>query len=177
MSAAQETYYKIARTTEQLCGLLQVDPTAVMRRMRFPPDFLQNEGRGVSAADYFAGWNAILAEADREDTPLMLGRAYARGAIQPSLLCLHMQPQRRCWIGTVVTVQTADRSIGIAAGSNSVQRARNSQVIQPIRPAVASYVCSHRTCFLDRGNPRLHRPPFGTARCTPTCQVGLPRGS
>ncbi|WP_299209173.1 AraC family transcriptional regulator [uncultured Tateyamaria sp.] len=92
MTATQETYYKIARTTEQLCGLLQVDPTAVMRRMRFPPDFLQNEGRGVSAADYFAGWNAILAEADREDTPLMLGRAYARGPFNPAFFAFTCSP-------------------------------------------------------------------------------------
>ncbi|KIC51333.1 AraC family transcriptional regulator [Tateyamaria sp. ANG-S1] len=92
MTAAQDTYYKISRTTEQLCGLLHVDPTAVMRRMRFPADFLQNEGRGVNAADYFAGWNAILAEANRDDTPLFLGRAYARGPFNPAFFAFTCSP-------------------------------------------------------------------------------------
>ena len=92
MTALNETYYKIARTTEQLCGLLQVDPVAVMRRMRFPVDFLKNEGRGVTATDYFAGWNAILAEADREDAPLVLGRAYARGPFNPAFFAFTCSP-------------------------------------------------------------------------------------
>ncbi|MBY5933977.1 helix-turn-helix transcriptional regulator [Tateyamaria omphalii] len=92
MAAAQETYYKIARTTLQLCGLLHVDPANVMRRMRFPPDFLENEGRGVNAADYFAGWNAILAEASRDDTPLFLGQAYARGPFNPAFFAFTCSP-------------------------------------------------------------------------------------
>lgn len=92
MTAAHEPYYKIARTTEQLCGLLHVDPAAVMRRMRFPADFLENEGRGVTAADYFAGWNAILAEADRDDAPLFLGRAYARGPFNPAFFAFTCSP-------------------------------------------------------------------------------------
>ncbi|WP_299613931.1 AraC family transcriptional regulator [uncultured Tateyamaria sp.] len=93
MTASHDTYYKIARTTEQLCGLLHVDPVAVMRRMRFPADFPQNEGRGVSAADYFAGWNAILAEANRDDAPLFLGRAYARGPFNPAFFAFTCSPK------------------------------------------------------------------------------------
>lgn len=92
MTASQDIHYKIARTTEQLCGILHVDPAAVMRRMRFPPDFLQNEGRGVTAADYFAGWNAILAEANRDDAPLFLGRAYARGPFNPAFFAFTCSP-------------------------------------------------------------------------------------
>ncbi|APX10588.1 AraC family transcriptional regulator [Tateyamaria omphalii] len=93
MAAAHDTYYKIGRTTEQLCGLLHVDPTAVMRRMRFPTDFLRNEGRGVNAADYFSGWNAIMAEANRNDTPLVLGRAYARGPFNPAFFAFTCSPR------------------------------------------------------------------------------------
>lgn len=92
MTVTRDTYYKIARTTEQLCGLLQIDPAAVIRRMRFPSDFLQNEGRGVSAEDYFAGWNAIVAEANRDDTPLVLGRAYARGPFNPAFFAFTCSP-------------------------------------------------------------------------------------
>ncbi|MGD1883981.1 MAG: helix-turn-helix domain-containing protein [Paracoccaceae bacterium] len=77
-------YYKVARTTEQLCGLLGIAPTAVLRRMRWPLDFFENEGRGVTAVEFFEGWNAIVAEADRSDLPLFLGRAYARGPFNPA---------------------------------------------------------------------------------------------
>lgn len=92
MKRAQLPHYKIARTTEQLCGLLRIDPAAVMRRMRFPADFLENEGRGVIATDYFAGWNAILAEAGRDDVPLTLGRAYARGPFNPAFFAFTCSP-------------------------------------------------------------------------------------
>ncbi|MEL7131068.1 MAG: helix-turn-helix domain-containing protein [Pseudomonadota bacterium] len=92
MTSIHETHYKVARTTQQLCGLLHIDPAAVMRRMRFPTDFLLNEGRGVSATDYFAGWNAILAEADRDDAPLFLGRAYARGPFNPAFFAFTCSP-------------------------------------------------------------------------------------
>ena len=77
---------------EQLCGLLQIDTGAVLRRMRFPADFLQNEGRGVTPRDFFAGWNAMLAEAAREDTPLFLGQAYARGPFNPAFFAFTCSP-------------------------------------------------------------------------------------
>jgi len=92
MRQTQEPFYKIARTVEQLCGLLHVDPRAVMRRIRYPPDYLQNEGRGVSATDYFAGWDALLAEGGRDDAPLFLGQAYARGPFNPAFFSFTCSP-------------------------------------------------------------------------------------
>ncbi|WP_299590811.1 AraC family transcriptional regulator [uncultured Tateyamaria sp.] len=84
--------YKIARTTQQLCGLLQIAPAAVLRRMRYRPDFFENEGRGVTSAEYFAGWDAIVAEAGRADTPLFLGQAYARGPFNPAFFAFTCSP-------------------------------------------------------------------------------------
>lgn len=92
MQSSQLPHYKIARTTEQLCGLLHVDPAAVLRRMRFPADFVENEGRGVTAHDFFAGWDAILAEAGGTDIPLTLGRAYARGPFNPAFFAFTCSP-------------------------------------------------------------------------------------
>lgn len=92
MSDISQLRYKIARTTEQLCGLLRIDPVAVMRRMRFPADFLQNEGRGVTAEDFFAGWEAIIAESGRADAPLFLGQAYARGPFNPAFFAFTCSP-------------------------------------------------------------------------------------
>jgi AraC-like DNA-binding protein len=84
--------YKVARTIQQLCGLLQIDPGAVLRRMRYPADFLENEGRGVAPGDFFAGWNAMLAEAARDDAPLFLGQAYARGPFNPAFFAFTCSP-------------------------------------------------------------------------------------
>lgn len=77
---------------EQLCGLLGIDPIAVLRRMQFPEDYLQNEGRGVTTQEFFAGWNAIIDEAGRDDTPLMLGQAYARGPFNPAFFAFTCSP-------------------------------------------------------------------------------------
>ena len=92
MSDTTQMRYKIARTVEQICDLLHIDPRAVMRRMRYPADFLENEGRGVTPAEYFAGWDAMLAEAGQDDTPLFLGRAYARGPFNPSFFAFAFSP-------------------------------------------------------------------------------------
>ncbi|WP_299729570.1 AraC family transcriptional regulator [uncultured Tateyamaria sp.] len=92
MSDTTEMRYKIARTLEQVCGLLQIDPRNVLRRMHFPADFLEHEGRGVTPADYFAGWHAMLAEAAHDDTPLMLGQAYARGPFNPAFFAFTCSP-------------------------------------------------------------------------------------
>ncbi len=92
MNDVTEMRYRVARTTQQLCGVLQIDPTAVMRRMRYPPDFLDNEGRGVTPGEFFAGWDAMLAEAARDDAPLFLGQAYARGPFNPAFFAFTCSP-------------------------------------------------------------------------------------
>ncbi|MEL6243329.1 MAG: AraC family transcriptional regulator ligand-binding domain-containing protein [Pseudomonadota bacterium] len=84
--------YKIARTTEQLCGLLGIETTAVMRRMGMPEDFLENEGRGVTVDEFFRGWLAIEAEANRSDFPLFLGQAYARGPFNSAFFAFTCSP-------------------------------------------------------------------------------------
>lgn len=45
MSDLAQVRQKVARTTQQLCGLLRIDPGAVLRRVRYPPDFVQNGWR------------------------------------------------------------------------------------------------------------------------------------
>ncbi|MEM6760169.1 MAG: AraC family transcriptional regulator ligand-binding domain-containing protein [Pseudomonadota bacterium] len=92
MTPDPQMRYKVARTTLQLCGLLNIDPHAILRRLRRPADYYENEGRGVTAFEYFDGWNAILAEANRPDTPLILGRAYARGPFNPAFFAFTCSP-------------------------------------------------------------------------------------
>ena len=84
--------YKIARATEQICALLGISPLAVMRRLRRPDDFLENEGRGVTAQEFFEGWNAMVEEAARPDLPLFMGRAYARGPFNSAFFSFTCSP-------------------------------------------------------------------------------------
>ncbi|MEL6564795.1 MAG: helix-turn-helix domain-containing protein [Pseudomonadota bacterium] len=84
--------YKVARTVEQLCGFLDIDVGAVLRRMGRPPDFFEHEVRGVTPSEYFEGWEAMMAEADRPDAPLMLGQAYARGPFNPAFFAFTCSP-------------------------------------------------------------------------------------
>ena len=87
-----EPRYKIARQTEQLCALLGIDPARIMRRLGRTADFLQNEGRGVSVQEYFDGWNVMFDEAGRDDLPIFLGQAYARGPFNPAFFSFTCSP-------------------------------------------------------------------------------------
>lgn len=84
--------YKVGQTLMQLCGLLGIDHRAVLRRLRYPPDYVQTERQGVDAAQFIAGWEAISAEAARDDLSLHLGRAYARGPFNPAYFAFTCSP-------------------------------------------------------------------------------------
>ena len=76
--------YKIATTMIQICGLLGVDMHRVIRRSGLPATLLDEDARGVTAQDYYAGWSALVEEANMPDLPLVLGQAYARGPFNPA---------------------------------------------------------------------------------------------
>ena len=84
--------YKVARTVEQLCGFLNIEVARVLQRMGRPPDFFETETRGVTATEYFEGWNAMLAEAGRDDAPLVLGQSYARGPFNSAFFAFTCSP-------------------------------------------------------------------------------------
>ncbi|MEM8578895.1 MAG: helix-turn-helix domain-containing protein [Pseudomonadota bacterium] len=85
--------YKTGQILMQLSGLLGLDHRAILRRMRYPLDYVEMERQGVLAADYFAGWDAIVAEAARDDLPLFLGQAYARGPFNPAFFAFTCSPR------------------------------------------------------------------------------------
>jgi AraC-like DNA-binding protein len=84
--------YKIARTMEQFCALLQISIKDVLAKVDLPSDYLESEGRGVSARQYFEGWSAAVELADRSDLPLFLGQAYARGPFNPAFFAFTCSP-------------------------------------------------------------------------------------
>ncbi|WP_390913695.1 AraC family transcriptional regulator ligand-binding domain-containing protein [Pseudosulfitobacter sp. SM2401] len=84
--------YKIARTMEQFCALLQISLDDVLTEMDLPADYLETEGRGVSAEQYFDGWSTAVELANRPDLPLFLGQAYARGPFNPAFFAFTCSP-------------------------------------------------------------------------------------
>ena len=87
--------YKIGRQTEQICALLGISAQAVLRRLGRPADFLQFEGRGVTAQEFFEGWDAMCAEAGRHDLPFLIGKTYAHGPFNPAFFSFTCSPDVR----------------------------------------------------------------------------------
>lgn len=84
--------YRIAKSTQRVCGLLKIAPERVLRRAGLPPDYVVHEGRGADAAQCFAVWNAIVAEARRPDLALVLGKAAAQGPFNPAVFAFTCSP-------------------------------------------------------------------------------------
>ncbi len=87
--------YKTARTVQQMCGLLGIDTAAFLRRMRFAPDYFENEGKGVTATELFEGWSIMVEMSGRDDLPLYLGQAYARGPFNAAFFSFTCSPDVR----------------------------------------------------------------------------------
>lgn len=73
------TRYPIAEKLPQICTMLRIDIANVLQRMGLPPDFCDHPGATISAESYFDMWFAVEAEADRPQSPMELGIAYAHG--------------------------------------------------------------------------------------------------
>jgi len=78
---SKTTRYKIAKSVQTLCAILKISPERVMRRAGLPTDYLAHERRGVNSRQFFDMWNAVVAEAERSDFPIFLGKSAARGPI------------------------------------------------------------------------------------------------
>ncbi|MEM7178032.1 MAG: AraC family transcriptional regulator ligand-binding domain-containing protein [Pseudomonadota bacterium] len=84
--------YPIATNVRKFCAVLNIEPKHVLRRAGLPADYLDNEGRGVSASQIFALWEAGVAEAKRPDMALFLGKALAHGPFIPSMFAFSCSP-------------------------------------------------------------------------------------
>ena len=85
-------HYRVAKSTAKLCAVAKVAPARVLRRAGLPPDYPANEGRGVTARQVFAIWNAVVAEAARPDLVLYLGKALAHGPFNPAVFAFSCSP-------------------------------------------------------------------------------------
>lgn len=84
--------YPIAISVQQMTTLLGLDAGRVMRRAGLSEDFLENEGRGVTAAEYFALWEAVFQEVGRSDFALEAGKRFAGSPFVPAMLAFSSSP-------------------------------------------------------------------------------------
>ena len=63
--------------TRKACAALKISPDRVLRRAGLPLDSFRDEEARITAAEHYAIWHAITAEAKRPDLPLALGKAQA----------------------------------------------------------------------------------------------------
>ncbi len=84
--------YPILRNLKPICQMLEIPPETVLRQAGISSDLLHNEGRGVTARQFFAIVAAIPAIAQRPDLPLFLGQAFARAPFNPPLFAYSCSP-------------------------------------------------------------------------------------
>ncbi|SHJ30216.1 transcriptional regulator, AraC family [Shimia gijangensis] len=77
--------YPVAQKTAQLCQVLEISPERVMRRAGLPPDYFENEGKGSTAEQFFALFEAVKDEAKRDDIALFVGKMMAHGPFVPAI--------------------------------------------------------------------------------------------
>lgn len=84
--------YPIAKSMKQMLTLLELDHARVMRRACMSPDFLDNEGRGVTVREYFALWDAVFQEVGKPDFALEAGQRFAGIPFIPAMLAFSSSP-------------------------------------------------------------------------------------
>ncbi|MBR9650647.1 AraC family transcriptional regulator [Thalassovita aquimarina] len=89
---SQKKRYPVAKMTRQFCAMLKIDEDRLLRRVGLAPDFLDHEGKGVTAREFYALWQAGFDEVRREDLALSLGRQFAQAPYVPAILAFSCSP-------------------------------------------------------------------------------------
>ena len=87
--------YKIGPSIKFASAVIGLSIPRVLARCGLPPDFLENEGRGVDARTWFDAADAIAEESDDPDVAVTLARAFAKGPQYPALLAFSASPDIR----------------------------------------------------------------------------------
>ena len=85
----------MAKTIQQVCGLLDIPAERVLRRASLPPDYHLHETRGLTAQEAFAVWGAVFDETDDPNTPFRLGQSFAHAPLTPASYAFTCSPTVR----------------------------------------------------------------------------------
>lgn len=89
---SHRTLYPVAQKIAQTCQILKISPERVMRRAGLPPDYSEHEGKGSTAEQFFALFQAVYEEANRDDLSLYMGQLYAHGPFVPAVFAFSCSP-------------------------------------------------------------------------------------
>ncbi|WP_270726640.1 AraC family transcriptional regulator [Shimia sp. Alg240-R146] len=84
--------YPIQKMSMQMFDLLGLPTERILRRAGMPSDFVQQDPRGITAAQFYAVWDAIEEEAYGRDIPMRMARALAKGPFAPALFAFSCSP-------------------------------------------------------------------------------------
>ena len=84
--------YPIQKMARQVFELLGLDVERIMRRSGLPSDLVDHDPRGITAAQFYAVWDAIDEEAQGRNIPFQMGRALAKGPFAPALFAFSCSP-------------------------------------------------------------------------------------
>ncbi|MEM6925321.1 MAG: helix-turn-helix domain-containing protein [Myxococcota bacterium] len=87
-----ETHYPVAMATRAVCSFLELDPADVLRDAGLSSDVVLHETRGVTAAEFFAIWEAVVGRIEGRPLLVELGIRMARGAANGPMLALTTAP-------------------------------------------------------------------------------------
>jgi len=125
----QKNHYLIGQSVVQLCSILDISSARVLRRLGLASDYLTHEGKGCSAATYFALFDAVQAESGRDDLPLFLGKTFAHGPFVPAILAFSCSPNIEIGMARLavfkpliapcaISVERQETSVSLSFGSS-----------------------------------------------------------
>ncbi len=92
MQMSSRKRYPVAKIARQFSAMMKVDEARVLQRIGLAPDFFDHEGKGVTAREFYALWQAAFDEVGRDDLALSLGRQFAQAAFVPAILAFSCSP-------------------------------------------------------------------------------------
>ncbi len=84
--------YSLVAGTSIACRLVGVDPMDMLAAAGLSPDIERHETVGVTGAEFYRAWDALVALAPASDAPITLGKALARGHFIPPMFALTCAP-------------------------------------------------------------------------------------
>ncbi len=113
---------------QQVCALMQIDPIDVAKVVGLSADNETIEHRGITTAEYFAAWNAMLSLSPVPDAITTLGKAFQSMGFNPACFAMQCSPDLltglkrlsvyKILVGPMkVTINETDQHVDVVFGS------------------------------------------------------------
>ncbi|WP_368186879.1 helix-turn-helix domain-containing protein [Aestuariibius sp. HNIBRBA575] len=138
----QKDRYPVVQNLILISRILDISPERVLQRAGLPRDLVHNEGKGVTAAQFFSLFNAMDQEAEAQDLPIKLGRAFAKGPTNAAMFAFSCSPNTEEGIKRLSLFKplVAPCDLGLERLSDSVViTTRSADLEHPMPPRLAAF--------------------------------------